>query len=57
MRSSRTVAMERNLYRKIAFLLEPRIGLSDNDVVIVLAKNAAENWSFGRGEAQLVASE
>lgn len=53
-KEGRTVAMKQSLYRKIVFLLASRTGLSENDVVIVLAENAAENWSFGRGEAQLV---
>lgn len=52
-KEGRTVAMKRSLYRKMASLIASRTGLSDNDVVIVLIENAAENWSFGRGETQL----
>jgi len=53
-KEGRTVEMKRRLYRKIASLIASRTGLPDDDVVIVLAENAAENWSFGRGKAQLV---
>ena len=53
-KEGRTVEMKRRLYRKIASLIASRTGLPDDDVVIVLAENAAENWSFGCGKAQLV---
>ena len=46
--------MKRRLYEKIASLINERSGFSTDDVFIMLSENRAENWSFGRGQAQLV---
>jgi 4-oxalocrotonate tautomerase len=53
----RTIDMKRRLYAQIAGSVAERTGMSQDDVVIVLAENKAENWSFGRGKAQLVDGE
>ena len=49
--------MKQRLYEKIALLIHERTGVSVDDVVIVLTENKAENWSFGRGQAQLVVED
>lgn len=56
-KEGRTVDMKRRLYAHIAGGVSERTGMSQDDVVIVLAENKAENWSFGRGKAQLVDGE
>lgn len=52
-KEGRTVAMKKALFAKVARLIAERTGLSPDDVFIVISENAAENWSFGRGLAQL----
>ncbi|MBW1750946.1 MAG: tautomerase family protein [Deltaproteobacteria bacterium] len=34
--------------------LREKTNISSDDVFIVLSENKEENWSFGRGQAQLV---
>lgn len=53
-KEGRTTEMKVRLYKKIASLIHQHTGISTDDVFIVLTENRAENWSFGRGEAQLV---
>ena len=53
-KEGRTVEMKKLLYSKIALLISERTDISGDNVFIVLAENKEENWSFGRGEAQLV---
>ena len=53
-KKGRTVEMKKRLYEKIASLIHKRAGISTDDVFIVLTENNEENWSFGRGEVQLV---
>lgn len=53
-KKGRTVEMKKKLYAKIAFLIHETEKISIEDVFIVLSENSEENWSFGRGEAQLV---
>ena len=53
-KEGRTIEMKRRLYAKIATLIHERVGISTDDVFIALTENKAENWSFGRGQAQLV---
>jgi phenylpyruvate tautomerase PptA (4-oxalocrotonate tautomerase family) len=53
---SRTVAMKQQLYRRIVDLITQQTGHSPDDILITLVGNKAENWSFGRGDAQLVTS-
>ncbi len=52
-REGRTVDIKKRLYQKIATLIHERTGISTDDVFIVLTEVKAENWSFGRGLAQL----
>lgn len=56
-KEGRTTDMKRRLYTNIANGVAERTGMSQDDVVIVRAENKAENWSFGRGKAQLVDAE
>ncbi|WP_306546983.1 tautomerase family protein [Desulfobulbus sp.] len=53
-KEGRTIDMKRRLYQEIAALISSSTGLVEDDVFIVIAENKAENWSFGRGKAQLV---
>jgi phenylpyruvate tautomerase PptA (4-oxalocrotonate tautomerase family) len=50
----RTVEMKKKLYAKIATFIRDKENISQDDVFIVLSENSEENWSFGRGKAQLV---
>jgi phenylpyruvate tautomerase PptA (4-oxalocrotonate tautomerase family) len=50
----RTVEMKKALYRSIAEKIADRTMIPQDDVVIVLVENGAEDWSFGRGVAQMV---
>lgn len=52
-KEGRTIDMKKRLYAKIADLINERTDLSADDIIIVLSENKAENWSFGRGLAQL----
>ena len=53
-RSGRTPETKRALYRAIATKIAERMPISIDDVIIILAENTSENWSFGRGEAQMI---
>ncbi len=53
---TRTTKQKQALYRAVAENLSRRPGLRPEDVMIVLVEVKAENWSFGRGEAQYVKS-
>ena len=53
-KEGRTTDMKSRLYAKIASLIKDRTDLSADDIFIVLSETKAENWSFGRGLAQLV---
>lgn len=50
----RDTAMKRELYRNIAHKLARSPGLRREDVIIVLAPNDKDDWSFGLGEASYV---
>ena len=52
-KEGRTVAMKKALFATVARQISKRTGLSPDDVFIVISENKAENWSFGRGLAQL----
>ena len=54
MRSGRTRDQKRALYRRVTELLEERAGVRPANVLIVIAENGLEDWSFGEGRAQLV---
>ncbi len=53
-KEGRTTDMKKRLYAKIAALVNERTDLPVDDIVIVLSENKVENWSFGRGSAQLI---
>ena len=53
-KEGRTVEMKKNLYAKIASQISQITRISPDDVFIVLSENKEEDWSFGRGRAQLV---
>jgi 4-oxalocrotonate tautomerase len=48
----KTVEMKRALYRRIVELLGINPGVRSEDCFICIFESAAENWSFGNGEAQ-----
>ena len=52
-KEGRTTQVKKNLYACIARLINETTGLSQDDIIIVLTENNADNWSFGRGQAQL----
>jgi phenylpyruvate tautomerase PptA (4-oxalocrotonate tautomerase family) len=52
-KEGRTIEMKKKLYSKIASLISDRASINTDDVFIVLSENKEENWSFGRGVAQL----
>jgi 4-oxalocrotonate tautomerase len=48
----KTVEMKRALYKRIVGLLGVNPGVRPEDCFICIFESAAENWSFGNGEAQ-----
>ena len=54
LRRGRTVEAKQALFAEIASLLAERAAIAPDNTMIVLAENDAADWSFGRGEAQLV---
>lgn len=50
----RTVEQKQALYKRIAERLHDAVGVSTDDVMIVLTENTFRDWSFGKGEAQFV---
>jgi phenylpyruvate tautomerase PptA (4-oxalocrotonate tautomerase family) len=50
--SPRTPAMKTTLYSLLAERLEDRCGIAPSDLVISVATNGVDDWSFGDGEAQ-----
>lgn len=52
--SPRTSEMKLALYHRLPQILEQKTGLRPEDVFVSLASNAREDWSFGRGRAQLL---
>ena len=50
----RDADVKKRFYRTLADALRERVGLRIEDLVINLVEVKRENWSFGRGEAQLV---
>lgn len=53
-KQGRTAEMKKRLYAKIAQTISERDSISKDDIFIVLTENSEENWSFGRGQAQLI---
>ena len=54
LKEGRTTEQKRGFYRKVADDLHARLGLRRADVFISLVPSAAEDWSFGNGEASLL---
>jgi 4-oxalocrotonate tautomerase len=52
--AGRTQEQKRRFYGRLAALLRENPGIRPQDVIIVLAENTREDWSFGNGEAQYV---
>lgn len=52
MRSGRTPAQKRSLYRRIAELAHEYAGTEPRNVFITVTENESIDWSFGNGEAQ-----
>lgn len=53
-KQGRTAEMKKRLYAKIAYKISENESISKDDIFIVLTENSEENWSFGRGQAQLI---
>ena len=54
LRRGRPAEKKQALYREIAKLFRERAEIAPDNVMIVLAENDLDDWSFGRGEAQYV---
>jgi len=52
----RTQTIKQKLYRSIANEIYSQTHHKPDDIIITLIENREEDWSFGRGEAQLVNS-
>lgn len=52
----RSVETKREFYRDVCESLASVCGLSRDDVFVSISTNAGEDWSFGRGDAQLIES-
>ena len=53
LRRGRTPDMKRALYKAVAEGMQARLGISGQDVMVLLRENAPIDWSFGNGDAQL----
>ncbi|RYC33078.1 tautomerase family protein [Lichenibacterium minor] len=51
---TRGVAQKKALYAAIAHNLSDEPGLRPDDVLVILAENGREDWSFGRGVASYI---
>jgi 4-oxalocrotonate tautomerase len=54
LRKGRSTEMKQAFYQRTAELLSERIQIRQQDVLIVLTENGADDWSFGNGVAQYV---
>jgi 4-oxalocrotonate tautomerase len=57
LKDGRTLDQKRGFYKQVADDLHAQLGLRREDVFISLVPVAAEDWSFGNGEASLVKSQ
>jgi 4-oxalocrotonate tautomerase len=57
LRRGRSVAQKRSLYQAIATKASAAIGISGQDVLVVLSENESADWSFGKGVAQYATAE
>ena len=54
LRRGRTTAVKHAFYRQLVVNLAANPGVRPEDVAIVLTENGDDDWSFGRGQMQLV---
>lgn len=54
MSSGRSIELKKALYKRIVDVIQAKLNVRPDDVVINLVEVAKENWSFGRGVAQYV---
>jgi 4-oxalocrotonate tautomerase len=52
MSSGRSIELKKALYKRIVDVIQDKLSVRPDDVVINLVEVAKENWSFGRGVAQ-----
>ena len=50
----RSVEVKRAFYRDVCDTLVERCGLALDDVFVVISTSGGEDWSFGKGMAQLI---
>ena len=55
--SPRTTAMKLAFYERLPQILEEKVALRPDDCFVSLAQNTREDWSFGKGSAQLLATQ
>jgi phenylpyruvate tautomerase PptA (4-oxalocrotonate tautomerase family) len=56
LRRGRATEVKQGLFHEIARLLQERVQVAPDDVMVVLSENDSSDWSFGKGEAQFVLS-
>ena len=54
LRRGRPDALKQQFYRRLIDLLAAAPGVRPDDVAVVLTENGEGDWSFGKGEAQLL---
>lgn len=54
LRKGRTVEVKKAFYLRVVDLLEARVKVRPEDVMITLSENDVADWSFGNGIAQYV---
>jgi len=47
---SRSIEQKQNFYRLLSTGLHSRLGISPDDVMVIIQFNQAEDWSFSRGQ-------
>lgn len=53
----RTRAMKEKFYELLALRLSERCGIDAADLIVSIAENGDEDWSFGHGRAQFLTGE
>jgi 4-oxalocrotonate tautomerase len=54
MNSGRSIELKKALYKRIVDVIQAKLNVRPDDVVINLVEVAKENWSYGSGIAQYV---
>jgi len=57
LRRGRPAALKQAFYRRVVENLAADPGIRPEDVAIVLTENSDADWSFGKGEAQLLGAD